>query len=135
MPQIMALLRRSGTTVTPPVGGGIGGGVPGFDPSDRVLSRQEMETLAAKYWPPEEVENAVNVSQCESEGFHTGAWNRHGEDSRGLWQINLNAWPQFASRNLFDPDTNAATAYYIWTVTSPKWNPWTCAHNLGIVGR
>src|SRR5262245_22794476 len=98
------MLRRSGTAVPVPGGPPPGGVVPGFDPSDRVLTEQEVSALAAKYWPANEVQNAVEVSRCESEGFHTGAHATHGEDSRGLWQINVLAWTNLAQYNLYDPD-------------------------------
>jgi hypothetical protein len=35
------------------------------------------------------------------------------EDSRGLWQINVDAHPQYASWNLYDPQTNALAAFQV----------------------
>jgi hypothetical protein len=35
------------------------------------------------------------------------------EDSRGLWQVNVDAHPDMASWNLYDPATNAKAAYQI----------------------
>src|SRR4051794_32076735 len=35
------------------------------------------------------------------------------EDSRGLWQINVDAHPDMAGWNLYDPKTNARAAYSI----------------------
>jgi hypothetical protein len=108
------------------------GSIP-FGPDDRVLTEDEVRALAAIYWPANEVQNAVDVSRCESIGFHTGAWNRKGEDSRGLWQINVaaGAHPQLAQYNLFDPQVNAYWAHNIWA--SSGWGPWTCAHLLHLV--
>ncbi len=107
------------------------GSIP-FGPDDRALTEVEVRALATIYWPLSEVQHAVDVSRCES-SFHTGAWARVGEDSRGLWQINVGpgAHPQYAQYNLFDPQINAYWANQIWR--SGGWGPWTCAHILGIV--
>ena len=46
------------------------------------------------------------------------------EDSRGLWQINVDAHPQYANANLYDPAVNAAAA---WDVSSggTTFRPWS----------
>jgi hypothetical protein len=43
-------------------------------------------------------------------GLNPFAWNNSGEDSRGLYQINVRANPKYADVNLFDPVTNATIA-------------------------
>jgi hypothetical protein len=96
----------------------------------RLLVEAEIRGLAAIYWPPEQVENATRVSACES-GWETGAWAYIGEDSRGLWQLNVEAHPEYGTYNLFDPMINAYWAASLWR--EQGWGPWTCAHKLGIV--
>ena len=100
--------------------------------TDRRLRRHEVTLLAAMYWPYAEIDNAVNVAQVES-GWRTGARNTDGEDSRGLWQINVQAHPDYARLNLFDPQVNAYCAYQIWE-HSKGWGPWrNAAKQLGLL--
>jgi len=99
----------------------------------RQLRRHEVTLLAAMYWPYAEIDNAVNVAQLES-GWHTDAHNTTGEDSRGLWQINVQAHPTYACLNLFDPQVNAWAAYQVW-VDAGSWRPWrNAATKLGLPG-
>jgi len=100
-----------------------------WGPDDRQLVRAEMEMIVAMYWPPYQHENAVRIAQCES-GWRTGAWNYTHEDSRGLFQINVDAHPQWATYNLFDPLVNAYFANQLWAVEG--WQPWSCAKELGL---
>ena len=88
----------------------------------RKLRRHEVTLLAAMYWPFREIDNAVDVAQLES-GWSTAAHNQDGEDSRGLWQINVRAHPNYAGMNLFDPQVNAWCAYQIW-LDAGGWRPW-----------
>jgi hypothetical protein len=94
------------------------------------LVEHEVSGLFAIYWPPVEVPRAVEVSRMES-GFWTGAWNYTGEDSRGLLQLNIQAHPEMATWNLFDPQINAYFGYHLWL--QQGWGPWTAAHKLGYV--
>lgn len=99
----------------------------------RTLRRCEVTALACLYWPIEEADNAVDVAQLES-GWRTSAWNTDGEDSRGLWQINVGegAHPDLARYNLFDPQVNAWYAYHIWK--SSGWRAWyNSAVRLGLI--
>lgn len=99
----------------------------------RVLLRWEITILALMYWPGDEVQNAVDVCWLES-GFQTAAHNSNGEDSRGLWQINVvsAAHPSLAGLNLFDPQVNAYYAYRIWQ--SSGWGAWfNSAGALGLL--
>ena len=90
--------------------------------TSRRLRRHEVTLLTAMYWPYEEIDNAVNVAELES-GWVTSAHNQVGEDSRGLWQINIQAHPHYAAMNLFDPQVNAWCAYRIWK-DAGSWRPW-----------
>lgn len=101
--------------------------------SARTLRRCEVTSLALLNWPLEEVDNAVDVAQLES-GWNTAARNTDGEDSRGLWQINVapNAHPQLAEWNLFDPQVNAYFAGRIWSTSG--WRAWyNSAVKLGLI--
>jgi hypothetical protein len=87
--------------------------------------------LAAMYWPVEEIDNAVNVAQLES-NWNTAARNTNGEDSRGLWQINVQAHAHLMDMNLFDPQVNAFFAHQIWK-DAGSWRPWlNAAKKLGL---
>jgi hypothetical protein len=101
--------------------------------SARVLLKAEVYALALLYWPWDEVDNAVNVCQLES-GFATAAWNNQGEDSRGLWQINVapGAHPDLKRDNLFDPQINSYHAAVIWRHSG--WAAWyNSAKQLGLL--
>ena len=101
--------------------------------SARVLLRIEVSALAMLYWPYQEVDNAVDIAKLES-GFATAAWNNSGEDSRGLWQINVapGAHPHLKRDNLFDPQVNAFYAAAIWRASG--WAAWyNSAKQLGLI--
>lgn len=101
--------------------------------SGRSLRRCEVTILAALYWPLEEIDHAVDVALLES-GWYTAAWNRAGEDSRGLWQINVvrQAHPELAGWNLWDPQVNAYFAHRIWQASG--WGAWlNAAKKLGLL--
>lgn len=68
---------------------------------------------------------ALAIAMAES-GLNLDAHNTSGEDSRGLWQINVapDANPQYASWNLYDPDLNAQAAFEI-SSGGTYWCPWS----------
>lgn len=103
-----------------------------FLPNNRLLTEIEVQTLASAYWPGNEISNASRIAKCES-GWWTGAWAWEGEDSRGLWQINVEpaAHPDLLFYDLGDPQINAYWAHQIWLTSG--WYPWSCAKILGIV--
>ena len=78
------------------------------------------------------LEPAVRIAYCES-GFDTDAHNTSGEDSRGLFQINVNAHPEYSNYNLFDPNVNATVAYQIFLQKNKTFEAWTCARQLNLV--
>jgi len=77
---------------------------------------------------------AVEIARCES-GFNTNAHNIDGEDSRGLFQINVspNANPKFKNYDLFNPAVNCAVAFELYRSNNNNFYPWTCARNLNLV--
>lgn len=108
-------------------------GWPAIPLSPRTLRRCEVSALAALYWPVEEIDHAVDVARLES-GYNTAAWNNRGEDSRGLWQVNVDpaAHPELAQHNLFDPQVNAWFAAAIWRASG--WAAWyNSAKQLGLI--
>jgi hypothetical protein len=102
--------------------------------SGRHLERIEVCALALLYFPYLEAWHAVQIAERES-GFRTDAWNWNPpvEDSRGLWQINVLAWPGPGGWNLFDPQIAAYWAGWIfgregwapWRAAGPKPFPWS----------
>lgn len=81
----------------------------------RTLCRFEVYGLAMLYFSGSEIDNMVSIAFLESR-FDTAAHNVSGEDSRGLWQINVAAWPEFAVWNLYDPQVNAYCARRVFEV-------------------
>ena len=83
------------------------------------------------------LEAAVDIANCESQ-FNTNAHCLNcvpgvKEDSRGLWQINVNAHPQYKNVNLFDAQVNANAAFQVYKEANNTFKPWTCAKKLGLV--
>lgn len=101
--------------------------------SARTLRRAEVTLLAVLNFPLEQADNAVDIAQLES-GWNTGARNTDGEDSRGLWQLNVanGAHSQLRNWNLFDPQINAYFAAQIWRASG--WRAWyNSAVKLGLI--
>lgn len=74
---------------------------------------------------------AVAIAYAES-GGNPNAYNPEtaasapiGKGSFGLWQIYLNAHPEFAGENLYDPQTNANAAYSIYQAAGYSFSPWS----------
>ena len=78
----------------------------------------------------QDLATAVAIALAESSGNsnvynpETAAGAPQGEGSYGLWQIYLNAHPEFAGENLYDPQTNADAAYAIYSAAG-GFSPWT----------
>jgi hypothetical protein len=72
---------------------------------------------------------AVAVSCAEDPSHELTAHNTKGEDSRGLWQINVarNANPDLAGMNLFDGATNARAAKIVHD--RQGWTAWSVFKN------
>jgi cell wall-associated NlpC family hydrolase len=66
------------------------------------------------------------VALAES-GGHVDAHATHGEDSRGLWQINVAAHTSMSSIDLYDPIANAKEAYQV-SNHGQDISPWTTTH-------
>jgi cell wall-associated NlpC family hydrolase len=75
---------------------------------------------------PNQAVTMTAVALAESGGNGTAHATR-GEDSRGLWQINMNAHPQWANSNAYDPAVNARLAYEV-SRHGRDVSPWTTTH-------
>src|SRR5580700_1059943 len=77
-----------------------------------------------------DLQTAVAIALAESGGNpvtynpETAAGTPDGEGSYGLWQIYLNAHPEFAMENLYDPQTNANAAYSVYSAAG-GFSPWS----------
>lgn len=68
---------------------------------------------------------AVAVAKAES-GWNTGSrYVSPYEDSRGLWQINTYAHPNFNGNSLYDAEYNAGAAWQVYSNSNHTWRPWT----------
>jgi hypothetical protein len=86
-------------------------------------------------WTGNDLATAVSVALAES-GGNPNAYNPEtaakaptGKGSFGLWQIYLNAHPEFAGQNLYDPQTNANDAYQIYANAGNSFTPWSTFKN------
>ena len=85
------------------------------------MGAEDLETVA----------RFVAIAKRES-GWNPGSHNPRGEDSRGLWQINVAASPRYKDRNLYDPVENARV---MWEMSGGGANlrPWNLDSNLNTV--
>lgn len=79
---------------------------------------------------------AVAIALAESNGGDPNAYNPEraantpqGYGSFGLWQIYLKAHPEYKGINLFDPPTNAAAAFAIYSAAGNSFRPWSTFKN------
>jgi cell wall-associated NlpC family hydrolase len=76
---------------------------------------------------PDEATTMTAIALAES-GGNSMSHNPHGEDSRGLWQINALAHPGLAQKyNLYDPLQNALAAHQV-SRGGADVSPWTVTH-------
>lgn len=92
-----------------------------------VLSAQEIYRYARLAgFAPDEAQTMTAIALAES-GGETGAHNPVGEDSRGLWQINVAAHRDLVDVDLSDPLENARAAYRV-SGRGADISPWTVTH-------
>jgi cell wall-associated NlpC family hydrolase len=95
------------------------------------LDAEEIYAYArAAGFSPDQAVTMTAIALAES-GGETGAHNPHGEDSRGLWQINLEAhagssWAQ--GLDLYDPRDSAIAAWHV-SQQGADIRPWTVTHD------
>jgi cell wall-associated NlpC family hydrolase len=92
------------------------------------FSAQQIYGFArAAGFSPDQAVTMTAIAMAES-GGNSGAHNPHGEDSRGLWQINLRAHAaEFGGQDLYDPLTNARAAFAV-SHGGDDISPWTTTH-------
>jgi hypothetical protein len=122
------------------------GGFGGTIPEGSSTSTTEVLELVRKYFPADQVGNAMAVSRCES-GHANRVSKPNGNGSRdfGVFQINDGGTIQAALRRLgvsfsdisdarakaLDPALNVRMARTIWD--SRGWQPWVCAAKIKVV--
>jgi hypothetical protein len=79
--------------------------------------------LAADVGFPEP-ELAAAIAMAESGGVPNALTKTDREESVGLWQINLRAWPMYSREQMSDPVQNANAAYKI-SRRGTDWTPWS----------
>lgn len=84
---------------------------------------EQWRGLVAAIWPPEQVDSALRVLACESQG-DPGAISP--TDDWGLMQINRPTWETTygPASSWLDPATNLRVALAIWR--QGGWGWWTC---------
>ncbi len=70
---------------------------------------EKVKAIADEFGIPDYIWESVMME--ESAGNPNAHANTSTEDSRGLFQINIKANPQYANKNLFDPEVNARIAF------------------------
>lgn len=100
------------------------------------LTADEVRTIAAENCPSltsEGLDLAVMIAYGES-GWNTDAHNPNGEDSRGLWQINMDAHgATYGHLDMFDPNNNAQAMCDI-SQGGADWTPWGAYTNGSYTG-
>jgi hypothetical protein len=114
---------------------GLGASTPSTSLPAAILAPAQIQAFAAAAgFTGDDLNTAVAIALAESSGNanaynpETGAGAPSGKGSYGLWQIYLNAHPEDAGLNLFDPATNAAAAYSIYATQG--FTAWT-TYNSG----
>jgi hypothetical protein len=97
-----------------------------------ILSTEQIIQLAQTAgFTGTDLATAVAVALAESGGDpnaynpETAAGAPQGKGSYGLWQIYLEAHPEDASLNLYDPQTNANAAYQTYANAGGAFTPWS----------
>jgi Lysozyme like domain len=78
-------------------------------------------------WTDSDLQVAVAIALAESGGDPNavGDLNITPGGSIGLWQINLQAHPEYDAQSLTDPQTNANAAYAIYQAAGNTFSPWS----------
>ena len=91
---------------------------------------EQWRGLVAKYFPPNQVDNALKIMTLES-GGNPNSLSRTCD--RGLMQINCNHanMVNYNLNALYDPETNIRVAAEIFN--SSYWYPWSTARRAGVI--
>lgn len=103
----------------------------------RYFDQLRVETKDAISWffTPEDWEAAASITLCESPAQDPFAHNPRGEDSHGIWQINMRAHSAAITveqaQNIWTATEYAARLYY---AHFPRWIDWcNCAVSRGLL--
>lgn len=92
-----------------------------------VHSAQEIYRFARMAgFSPDQATTMTAIALAES-GGDSDAHNPRGENSQGLWQINVAAHKHLAGTNLYDPVANAKAAFEV-SRGGKDVSPWTTTH-------
>lgn len=85
---------------------------------------EQWRPLVAVYFPAEEVDRALRIMGCESNGDPYADNPR--STASGLFQFLDSTWARtpYAAASVYDPETNIAAAAWLWSVSG--WAPWVC---------
>jgi cell wall-associated NlpC family hydrolase len=102
----------------------------GSRPYDGQVARYTAEQIYAfareAGFSPDQAATMTAVALAESRG-NSGAHNPKGEDSRGLWQINVRSHGALGQTDLYDPVQNAKATYAV-SQGGTDISPWTTTH-------
>src|SRR4051812_46421526 len=115
--------RAAHSALPPPAPGSYARGMPRY-------SAEQIYSFARRAgFSPDQATTMTAVALAES-GGNSRAHNDHGEDSRGLWQVNAAAHHDLAARfDLYDPVQNAKAAFDV-SGGGRDISPWTTTHGL-----
>lgn len=98
--------------------------------------------LVKKYFPVEEVDNALRIMDAESGGNPMASNTNYGANTskgyngsvdRGLYQINSKAHPEVELSRIFDPEYNIMEAARIFKTSGRGWFEWSTAKIPGVL--
>ncbi len=143
-----ALLAQGGTTTgtTPFATGGLPVGTGGVATTTVTAKTREIQKLVRKYFPSDQLGNAMAISACESVHRDVeGTENSDGTTDWGVFQLNDGGTLQGAldaigvsysstteaQKLALETDINVKAAASLYR--EQGWAPWVCAYKLGIV--
>src|SRR5690606_34085044 len=128
-----ATIIQSGSSIQ----GGTATGTSGRQFSPNV---ERWRSLVARHFPPNVVDKALRIIQCESEG-NPNARNpqvtQYG-NAHGLFQQMDRLWPERSAkagvggRSFYDPEANIIVAAMLYRERN-NWSHWECGKILGFV--
>ena len=100
------------------------------------LSFSDLLTLAKNAgFSGQDAVTAAGIALAESSG-NPRAYNPEaaanaptGKGSYGLWQIFLNAHPEFSGMDLYDSTVNAQAAFSVYQAAGNSFSPWSTFNN------
>ena len=91
-----------------------------------ILSREQiLYYCSLAGFSGDDLNRAADIAFCES-SYNTLAHNTSGEDSRGLFQINVASNIKYKDYDLYDPLTNCQVAYELYSNRGGTFKDWSC---------